>query len=605
MLNRLLLALCILPLFCPASDFAASAPTTQPIAWQNWSDDLFQQARRQNKFILLDLHAVWCHWCHVMDQTTYSDPAVIKLINQKYIPVGVDADARPDLANRYEDYGWPATVVFGPDGKEIVKRQGYMPPREMASMLQAIIDDPTPGPSVRPQPKITFTNQTALSDDVRNQLLARHAQTYDPHYGGWGTIHKFLDWDSVQWSMRQALAGDKLSSDKTSEHMARQTLDAGIKLIDPVWGGVDQYSTDGDWDHPHYEKIMQFQAENLRIYSLAYSQFHEPAYLKAAQQIHGYLTSFLLGSDGAFFTSQDADPVPGEQGDTYFKLSDSARRARGLPRIDRHQYARENGWAIKSLTSFYAATGDRQALDQAITAANWVIAHRAFSEGADDVGGFCHDQTNTGGPYLGDTLAMSRAFLCLYEVTANPVWLKRAADSAQFVRHHFVRPDSPGVATSDLKSAQTFAPDIELDDNVEAARWANLLAAYTGNKADHDLALAAMRYLATPQVALGRSFLVAGILLADAEVSAPPLHIVVVGPKANPDAARLFATALAIPDSYKRVEWYDKQQGSLMNMDVDYPDLPRPAAFLCANGLCSSPAYSPADLLKNWKRSIH
>ena len=114
-----------------------------------------------------------------------------------------------------------------------------------------------------------------------------------------------------------------------------------------------------------------------------------------------------------------------------------------------------------------------------------------------------------------------------------------------------------------------------------------------------------MRYLATPQVALGRSYLVAGILLADVEVSAPPLHVAIVGPKTNPDAANLFATALAIPDSYKRVEWYDEQKGPLMNMDVDYPDLPRPAAFLCANGLCSSPAYSAENLLKNWKRSIH
>lgn len=86
------------------------------IEWQPWSDAIFDQARRENKFVLLDLEAVWCHWCHVMDETTYKTPEVISLTKSKYIPVRVDQDSRPDLSNRYEDYGWPATIVFGSGG---------------------------------------------------------------------------------------------------------------------------------------------------------------------------------------------------------------------------------------------------------------------------------------------------------------------------------------------------------------------------------------------------------------------------------------------------------------------------------------------------------
>src|SRR5580658_9697248 len=129
----------------------AGAPTSKKptsIEWQPWSDAIFDQAKRENKFVLLDLEAVWCHWCHVMDETTYKTPEVIALIQSKYIPVRVDQDSRPDLSNRYEDYGWPATVVFSPTGSEIVKRQGYLEPRQMTSMLKAIIADPSPGPSV-------------------------------------------------------------------------------------------------------------------------------------------------------------------------------------------------------------------------------------------------------------------------------------------------------------------------------------------------------------------------------------------------------------------------------------------------------------------------
>jgi uncharacterized protein len=569
-----------------------AAATTQPIVWRGWSDDVFRQAKRENKFVLLDLHAVWCHWCHVMDEDTYRDPAVIKLIGEKYIAVGVDADSRPDLSNRYEDYGWPATVVFGPDGKEIVKRQGYIPPKQMASMLQAIIDDPTPGPSVRAERKVQFTDQTNLSDAVRKELLWRQNELYDNTFGSWGTVQKFMDWDGVEWCLRQAARGDK-----DARRMARQTLTEQMNLIDPVWGGVDQYSTDGDWKHPHYEKIMQFQAENLRVYALAYSQWHEAADLKAAQDIHRYLVGFLRSPDGGFYTSQDADAVPGEQGDSYFRLNDVQRRARGVPRIDEHQYARENGWAIVGLTTLYGGTGDRTALDQATAAARWVVQNRSL-----DGGGFRHDGVDAGGPYLGDTLAMGRGSLALYEVTGDRNWLVRSEAAARFIEKHFWGTDGPGVASSDVGGHAAFAPSRELDENIGVARWANLLNAYSGNKADRKLALTAMRYVATPEIAEARG-LGAGILLADAEVSGPPLHITIVGGKDDAAAAKLFAAALGIPEPYKRVEWYDAREGALMNADVEYPALGTAAAFLCSGTTCSSPAFSATELMEKWARS--
>jgi thiol:disulfide interchange protein len=119
----------------PASDTAPSAPT---LSWQPWSDSIFDQARREHKFVLLDLQAVWCHWCHVMDVKTYADPHVMELINSRYIAVRVDQDSRPDLASRYQDYGWPATVVFNSDGSEIVKRQGYPCCKQSSTILRLV-----------------------------------------------------------------------------------------------------------------------------------------------------------------------------------------------------------------------------------------------------------------------------------------------------------------------------------------------------------------------------------------------------------------------------------------------------------------------------------
>ena len=146
----------------------SGAPASKSaINWQPWSDAAFDQAKRENKFILLDLEAIWCHWCHVMDETTYKNPEVISLIQTKYIPVRVDQDSRPDLSNRYEDYGWPATVVFLGNGKELVKRQGYIEPRQMIAMLKAIIADPTPGPSVRPEVEVKYSDNALLTADQR------------------------------------------------------------------------------------------------------------------------------------------------------------------------------------------------------------------------------------------------------------------------------------------------------------------------------------------------------------------------------------------------------------------------------------------------------
>ena len=159
-------------------------------------------------------------------------------------------------------------------------------------------------------------------------------------------MQKWLDWDIIEYCMAETLRGDK-----EFERMARETLAAQLHLMDPAWGGVYQYSTDGDWEHPHFEKIMQMQAENLRIYAEAYALWHDNTYLQAANQIRSYLKNFLTSPEGPFYTSQDADLVPGEHGGEYFQLSDAERRQRGVPRIDQHIYSRENGWAVNALAA--------------------------------------------------------------------------------------------------------------------------------------------------------------------------------------------------------------------------------------------------------------
>jgi uncharacterized protein YyaL (SSP411 family) len=421
-----------------------------------------------------------------------------------------------------------------------------------------------------------------LPEKLRTDLQANYRAGYDATQSAWGGDFKFLDWDSVEYAMDQAARGDA-----QAEKMARQTLTAQLNLLDPVWGGVYQYSTGGVWTRPHFEKIMSMQAEDLRIYSAAYAQFHDPEYLRAAQAIDKFLTTFLLSRTGAFYTSQDADVIQGEHSAEYFKLDDAGRRKQGIPRIDKHLYARENGWAIAGLTALYSATGDKQYLEQATRAARWVQQNRSLPDG-----GFRHDAKDVAGPYLGDNIAMVRAFVALYGATGDRQWLAGAEKTMAYIETKFKGP--AGYVTSAQATDRNSRIRQQRDENVMVARNANLLSHYTARPIYKSMTDQAMRYLAAPEIA--RRLPAASVLLVDYEVVRPPLHLTVVGPKDDPAAQALFQSALRYPATYKRLEWWDVREGTLPNPDVQYPQLKTSAAFICTQRACSPPIFRPEDL---------
>jgi uncharacterized protein len=562
------------------------------IDWQPWSDSVFERAVRENRFVLLDLEAVWCHWCHVMDEVTYSDPKVVELIESRYIPVRVDQDSRPDISRRYENYGWPATVVFNAEGGEIVKRRGYLPPEVMISMLQEIIVDPSPVDYGDDEPVTKFADNPLLSPKLRKSLETAFYDTHDPKLGGLKQFQKFIDHDSVEYGLLRAGQGDK-----KAQEMTRRTLTFALKLIDPAWGGMYQYSTDFDWDHAHFEKIMSMQAEPMRLYALAYGQFRDQRYLQAVRDLHRYVTTFLRSPEGAFYTSQDADLVKGKHSQEYFALDDAARRKLGIPAVDKHRYARENGWMINALATAYAMTGEGAYLDDAQRAARWIIANRSLAGG-----GFRHDAKDMAGPYLEDTLAMSHAFLALYAATGEREWLARAASGAEFIEQHF-RGAQPGYLTSAPRASSRLQPKSNIDENIPLARFANLLHRYTGDARYRAMSDYALRMLVTEQVA-GSLLTGPGILLAAFESANDPLHITVVGRKDDTAARALFDSATRYATVYRRIEWWDRREGNMPNPDVRYPRLPRAAAFICTDSTCSLPIFDASKLVTEVARSV-
>ena len=154
--------------------------------WSAWSDATFARASAEKKFVIVSLQSWWCPWCLAMNRETWADPEVRAALKEHFIPVHVDQDSRPDISQRYERWGWPATIIFGPDGTEIVKLRGFYSPKFFIPVLQETVKDPSPVDYGKSAPERERTLATGLADEPRNAILAFMSKAWDPVNGGWG-----------------------------------------------------------------------------------------------------------------------------------------------------------------------------------------------------------------------------------------------------------------------------------------------------------------------------------------------------------------------------------------------------------------------------------
>ena len=387
-----------------------------------------------------------------------------------------------------------------------------------------------------------------LHNDLKQRLIQSHQSTFDWQQGGAKSPIKYLDRDSVEYSLVLASQGNRVE-----QEMAIITLRNSLSLIDPVWGGIYQYSTNG-WQSPHHCKSMANQAGCLRLFCLAYGLLGDKKFLNAALQIKDYLKAFLLAESGGFYAGQtdqvkDIDPI------SYFKLNDNKRRAYGIPDIDRHRYARENGWAIEALCTLYEFSGDTSSLDLAINTANWIIKHRLLADG-----GFRHDKRDNNGPYLADTLAMARAMLQLHRITQQQKWLIRAINAADFIAIHFKH--RGGGFCSHIERQHIHSASPQIDENISLMRFANLLTFYSEMRRHRGMAKHCLRYLCRENIATAREDEV-GILLAEMEYKQKPIQIVVFGNIYQKRIQSLIKAGLKFPLWYKYVGQFNHSQQSI------------------------------------------
>ncbi|HLX14789.1 MAG TPA: DUF255 domain-containing protein [Bradyrhizobium sp.] len=536
--------------------------------WKEWSDATFSQASREKKFVIVSLQSWWCRWCHIMNRETWANPEVRAALKDKFVPVYVDQDSRPDISQRYERWGWPATIIFGPDGTEIVKLRGFYSPQFFLPVLSATIEDPSPvvypdaGGAERER-----TLATGLTDAQHDEIFAFIDKAWDEDHGGWSKS-KFVDSPTLTWALQRARQGDT----KNAARIRRVLTLMADTMIDKGTGAMNQVNLEPDWSEPAREFPMFAQEAALSAYARAWTMFDDPGYRQAADRIYGFLKNTMAAPGGGFYASMGMSV--------------------GEPGVDRRQYARETAQAISGLLAYYDATNVTDARDLAIGAARWVLANRALPGG-----GFRHAERDRGGPYLADNVEMAKALLALHRSTGEREWLTRAQATADYIRKTFIDPATGGfVASASPDAQQLVKPIKQREDNVTAVRMFSLLSSYTGDNSYRETAEAGMGYLTSPAILDAFGFL-PDVLLAEDELRNEPVHITIVGAKDDPRSAALYRAALAYPLVNKRAEWWDKREGKLANIDVDYPDFPDgPAAFACTSTFCSYPVTEPAAI---------
>jgi hypothetical protein len=336
-----------------ASSYLRSA-SEQPVHWQMWGDDAFARARAEEKPILLDIGAVWCHWCHVMDRESYEDPAIAQIINEYFVAVKVDRDERPDVDARLQaaaasicgQGGWPLTAFLTPEGQPYFAGT-YFPPDdsrgrpsfrrvllrmaqiwrerredalESATGVMALIE------ANENQTQRGKSSERRLSLELVDRMAGAALAQFDPQNGGFGTQPKFPHPAALDLLLQLAMSRDNEPARDafalTLEKMAR----GGV--YDHLGGGFHRYSVDGLWTVPHFEKMLYDNTELLRNYIHGFQSLVRADFLEIAREIVGWLDSTMSDRDrGGFFASQDADIDLDDDGDYFTWTLKEARAA--------------------------------------------------------------------------------------------------------------------------------------------------------------------------------------------------------------------------------------------------------------------------------------
>ncbi len=585
-----------------ASDFRFSPRPNRAnlIQWRNWGQDAFDEAKRKNKLILLSLSAVWCHWCHVMDETTYSDPGVIGFINENFIPVRVDADLRPDIDSLYNQGGWPSTAILTPEG-EVISGGNYFPPEEMLGRLKRAsalmrsdpaaiegrIEELKTLEELRASRQEAFTGLPDKStlDDILKQVKS----SFDEKNGGFGRGQKFPSPDTIDFLL-SIYAWQK---DREALRIVSTTLDrmAQGELFDKTEGGFFRYATKPDWSEPHYEKMLDINAGMIWNYANAALATGKKEYLRIVDETVGYVQANLYDAiTGAFYGSQDAD-------EDYYRSKNRSKLT--APTVDKTVYTDSSSLMVSALVSAYDATGRNAYLALAIKSGDFVLKN--LSAGGNGVFHDLRDRKHGLKGMLSDNALFGSALLDLYNATGEKKYLQRAKQIGHLLTDRFYDADSKRFRISSgtsLKKPVSAGVLAEVNDdlaNYRALHFLSRLAYVDDIPRFREIRDAAAETLKNEYHRYAPYAATYGNVVL--WITREPVVITIIAEKQRVNAYLSAMTAVFVPKKVLRVLSLSKDGEAISKLGYSQ----REAVYLCAGKRCAAPIENPETLKRELK----
>jgi hypothetical protein len=518
-----------------------------------------------------------------MDETTYSAADNIALINEGYIPIRVDNDERPDVNRRYNMGGWPTTAFLTPGG-DIVHGGTYIQPEEMYRTLLAVSEvwrdkrediERRVGEARAEEEQARAAKPGDISREIVDLVGALIRGQYDPEHAGFGREPKFPQTRLLRFLLDEYRRGGapELAT------ILQRTLDAMWErgMYDHVAGGFFRYSTMRNWDAPHYEKMLEDNADLLAIYADAHATFPDAGYDATMRDVIRWMDASLYQPEtGLWSGSQDAD-------EHYYTLDSQERAKHEAPFVDRAIYTSWNALAASAYFAAYAALGD-DAIDDRAHAAMRTLATRMWDRERKRLWHFDRGDGPRLEDLLGDLAAYLAATLDAYETGRHPGAFDGAVRLATTLVERLEDPERGGFfdAPARDESGRLATREKPIEENAVAADALLRLAALTHDERWRTVATRALRSFVGDYRRWGQ--FAAAYANAVARALAEPLVIVVAGPSAE----ALWSVAVACDDPALSLHRLLPARDEERARTLGYP-LDAPAAYVCVGTVCSAP----------------
>jgi uncharacterized protein YyaL (SSP411 family) len=593
--------------------FSPATSAAEAIDWQHWELEAFSEAKESDKIILVSVGMEGCAACARMESITYTHSGVIDLVNEHFVAIEVDAEARPDIGERYSDWAWPATIFLAPDATQVLAIRGNRLPKNFIPILEDVISKhaagqlkPDPRSPYAAPPKPAETNLTRIRDDLRAQI----DRSLNRRYGGWN--RNGIGGEESGSRLRHLYLRAHLYEDAELHDLALKSSTGFLDNIDDVWGGSYSASFPEDMEAPAKfaglraipEKRIRVQSNAITAFAIGYQHTGDPKYIAGINDIDHYLKDWMMSPEGTFYTNQKAMPANlprGMSADDYWVLStDEERRKFGIPPIDHAVYTDRNGEVIAAYVLAYESTGDRAYLNRAVKAATSILDERMQDEGW-IVQAKLNDKVSDDArmrayvtevrPFLSAQVWFGTGLLSLYRATGEGLWLE-AADRIGKAALQTLYDDRNGgfFATVPDATASVIAPRKPLEANGTAASFYYDLWVYTKDDRYASIAENTIRAAGHPSIIRREGRITGEFAMALEKVTTAYVEFSVVGDSEHPNAQALFDAGRDVFEPRKLLHFEAPGR---------YPVRAKPAMYICNPDMCSIPIEDPEQVTKH------